>query len=125
MRKLFISCFIFLGTLCLVPQVVASGTNKAEFGAAKTSNRRFQCELGNRVTVYRNATDNDHIKLNWRGRMHNMVRVATSTGANRFECKRSGLVWIDIPTKGILLDAKKGRQLANECRDIIKRLRST
>lgn len=45
-----------------------------------------------------------------------MDRVDTSTGANRFENRKIGLVWIDIPTKGILLDSKRGKQLANECK---------
>ena len=28
-----------------------------------------------------------------------------------------GLVWIGIPAKGLLLDSKKGQQLANECKN--------
>ena len=27
-----------------------------------------------------------------------------------------GIVWIGIPAKGILLDSRKGQQLANECK---------
>jgi hypothetical protein len=45
-----------------------------------------------------------------------MTRVETSTGAHRFESRRQGLVWIGIPAKGILLDSKKGQQLANDCK---------
>ena len=45
-----------------------------------------------------------------------MQLVATQTGALRLEDKASGLTWITIPGKSMLLDTKQGRQLANDCR---------
>ena len=75
------------------------------------------CELGNKLTLYRNANDNEHMALRWNQRVHQMTRVSTSTGADRFENSKFGLVWIGIPAKGMLLDAKRGQQLANECKD--------
>jgi membrane-bound inhibitor of C-type lysozyme len=77
----------------------------------------YQCELGNKLTIYENAADDKHIALRWNKRLHRLTRVETSTGANRFENRRQGLVWIGIPAKGILLDSKKGQQLANECKN--------
>ncbi|MGE5623125.1 MAG: hypothetical protein ACM3WS_08225 [Bacillota bacterium] len=76
----------------------------------------FHCELGNNLTIYRSTNDDQQIALRWNKRIHNMMRVATTTGANRFENAKKGLVWIGIPAKGILLDSKKGQQLANECK---------
>lgn len=76
----------------------------------------FHCELGNKLTVYENAGDSNRIGLRWNKQVHELARVSTTTGANRFENKESGLVWISIPSKSMLLDAKKGQQLANECR---------
>lgn len=78
----------------------------------------FNCELGNKVTVYENTSDANRIGLRWHQKMHELTRVATTTGAHRFEDKDAGLVWINIPAKGMLLDSKKGQQLANECRSI-------
>ena len=75
------------------------------------------CELGNKLTLYRDGNDTDHMSLRWNRRVHQMTRVSTSTGANRFENVKSGLVWIGIPAKGMLLDSKRGQQLANECKD--------
>lgn len=76
----------------------------------------FHCELGNTITIY-NYPDNDQeIALRWNKRLHRMMRVSTTTGANRFENANKGLVWIGIPAKSILLDSKKGQQLANECK---------
>jgi len=76
----------------------------------------YNCELGNKLTIYHNVNDDKYIALQWRSRLHRLLRVGTSTGANRFENKKNGLVWIGIPSKGILLDSKKGQQLANECK---------
>ena len=83
-------------------------------GSASTA---FNCELGNKITIYTNATDDKHIALRWKKRLHRLSRVGTTTGANRFENRLYGLVWIGIPAKGMLLDSKQGRQLANECKD--------
>jgi hypothetical protein len=76
----------------------------------------YQCELGNKLTIYRHKEDDQHIALRWHKRLHQMTRVQTTTGANRFESPKKGLVWIGIPAKSMLLDAKRGHQLANECR---------
>jgi membrane-bound inhibitor of C-type lysozyme len=77
----------------------------------------YACELNNKVTIYRNASDDSHIALRWKKRLHRLNRVGTTTGALRFENTNYGLVWIGIPSKGILLDSKLNRQLANECKD--------
>ena len=77
----------------------------------------FDCELGNKITIYANTTDEAHIALRWKKRLHRLTRVGTTTGAQRFENKLYGLIWIGIPAKGMLLDSKLNRQLANECRN--------
>lgn len=77
----------------------------------------FNCELGDKLTIYRSPGDSQHIDLRWRKHLHEMTRVVTTTGAERFENAADGLVWIGIPAKSMLLDSKHGHQLANECRD--------
>jgi len=77
----------------------------------------FNCELGNKVTIYTNESDSANIALRWKKRVHRMTRVGTSTGASRFENTTFGLVWIGIPAKSMLLDSKANRQLANECKN--------
>jgi hypothetical protein len=76
----------------------------------------YKCELNNSVTLYKNEKDDSHIALRWKNRLHRLDRVGTTTGAIRFENKTFGLIWIGIPSKGILLDSKLNRQLANECK---------
>lgn len=77
----------------------------------------YHCELGNKVTIYQYPGNDHEIALQWNKRLHHMTRVGTTTGANRFENLKKGLVWIGIPAKSILLDSKKGQQLANECKN--------
>jgi membrane-bound inhibitor of C-type lysozyme len=77
----------------------------------------YACELGNKITIYTNEADTAHIALRWKTRLHRLSRIGTTTGALRFENPHYGLIWIGIPSKGILLDSKLNRQLANECKN--------
>jgi membrane-bound inhibitor of C-type lysozyme len=82
-----------------------------------TVTAEYACELNNKVTIYTNEKDSGHIALRWKNRLHRLERVGTTTGALRFENTKFGLIWIGIPSKGILLDSKLNRQLANECKN--------
>lgn len=76
----------------------------------------YACELNNKVVIYSNDKDDSHISLRWQNHLHRLDRVSTTTGAQRFEDPKIGLIWIGIPAKGILLDSKHNTQLANECK---------
>ncbi len=82
-----------------------------------TTTTDYNCELGNKITIYHNDNDDSHIALRWKKRIHRLERVGTTTGARRFENTGFGLIWIGIPAKGMLLDSKLNRQLANECKN--------
>ncbi|MDR0934394.1 MAG: MliC family protein [Burkholderiaceae bacterium] len=77
----------------------------------------YQCDLGDKLTIYRNAADSSYVNLRWRNKLYHLSRQKTTTGAERYENRDDGLVLISIPTKSMLFDSKKGRQLANECRN--------
>jgi hypothetical protein len=106
-------------TLCLASATQAATPNPDadEPDTAGSTTIEFNCELGNKITIYSNAADDGHIALRWKKRLHRLTRVGTSTGANRFENRLFGLIWIGIPAKGMLLDSKQNRQLANECKN--------
>lgn len=91
--------------------------NDPEPDITDTTVTEYKCELGNKITIYTNEKDTDHIALRWKNRVHRLNRVATTTGAQRFENPVYGIIWIGIPAKGILLDSKHNHQLANECKD--------
>ncbi|NNG22332.1 hypothetical protein [Telluria aromaticivorans] len=82
-----------------------------------TVTTEYACELNNKVTIYSNENDPANIALRWKKRVHRLTRVGTTTGALRFENAYWGLIWIGIPSKGILLDSRLNRQLANECKN--------
>lgn len=91
--------------------------NEPEPDVTDTTMAEYSCELNNKITIYRNLMDDSHIALRWQNRLRRMDKVGTTTGAQRYENTNLGLVWIGIPSKGILLDSKHSRQLANECKD--------
>ncbi len=94
----------------------AAAHNEPEPSVAGHNATEYACELGNRITIYSTADDGNSIVMRWKNRLHRLTREATTTGAQRFENKLAGLIWIGIPAKGMLLDSKVNRQLANECK---------
>lgn len=90
--------------------------DEAEPDITDTTVTEYSCELNNKVTIYTNANDDAHIALRWKKRLHRLERVGTTTGAMRFENTNFRLIWIGIPAKGMLLDSRLNRQLANECK---------
>lgn len=93
----------------------ASAPSEADDGDTITTD--YRCELGNTLTIFQHEGDDTHIALRWKKRIHRLERVGTTTGALRFQNTSYGLIWIGIPSKGMLLDAKLNRQLANECKN--------
>ena len=126
-------------SLCTAPVAIAAAQKKPAKAAAKknahpkveeevkssepdadiadTVSADYNCELGNKLTIFTNEKDDSHIALRWKKRIHRLDRIGTTTGALRFENTTFGLIWIGIPSKGMLLDAKLNRQLANECKN--------
>jgi hypothetical protein len=106
-----------MGLIAMAGTAMAEAKGKKQpdemLGATKT---QYKCERGKKITVFSTSEQQNTITLRWNNKDHTLVREATTTGAHRFEDKKAGLVWINIPAKGMLLDSKRGRQLANECK---------
>lgn len=92
-----------------------TGPSEADDGDTITTD--YRCELGNTLTIFQHPEDDTHIALRWKKRIHRLDKVGTTTGAQRYQNATFGLIWIGIPSKGMLLDAKLNRQLANECKN--------
>lgn len=84
----------------------------------KLANGTYNCEQRVRIQVEREIRDrvNHRITIGWNGNSYRLERDPSYSGLPRFEDGASGLVWIDLPWKGLLLDGKTNKPLVNECR---------
>ena len=78
----------------------------------------YRCERGEHLRLQREVANagNHRIQLAWNGGQYQLERDPSYSGLPRFEDSASGLVWIDLPWKGLLLDGRTHKPLANECR---------
>jgi hypothetical protein len=95
------------------PPAPARGERQLHFDLASGT---YRCELGETVELRRIARDDRQIELAWAGNRYTMLRNASYSGLPRYEHRASGLVWIDLPWKSVLLDSNTGRPVANECK---------
>ena len=74
----------------------------------------LQCELKESILI--NTLHHSHsLDLQWHKRHYVLHYVPTESGAQRYEHTQSGLVFIQLAEKVMLMNAKEGRRLANEC----------
>lgn len=73
------------------------------------------CEL--QQTVHLRAIDGrpGHFELTHKKARYTLVPEVTSTGAVRLEDREAGMVWLQIPAKSMLLNAKAGRREIDGC----------
>lgn len=77
----------------------------------------YRCEGGLQLHLRRvqDQAARQHIALDWQGRQYTLWRDPSSSGLPRFEDHGNGLVWIDLPWKGLLLNARTQAPIASEC----------
>lgn len=75
----------------------------------------YACESGQSIKVQREA---ELIDISWHGQHHTLRRYDSSSGLPRYEDRKNGLLWIDLPWKSVLMDSNTGRPLANECKAV-------
>jgi len=82
---------------------------------------RADCEFAQSVEV--NAIDGKpgYFKVAFGKASYTMTPQETSTGAVRLEDRRAGAVWLQIPAKSMLMDAKAGRRLVDSCMHVEQR----
>ncbi|MBB5392083.1 MULTISPECIES: hypothetical protein [unclassified Herbaspirillum] len=100
----------------VLPQIIKAPAASQPTWATQLVTGNFNCELGNKVELRMDGRVTDGVTLVWKGNSYLMNPVGTSTGAVRLENKSEGLVWIQIPSKSMLLNSKIGQQLANDCK---------
>lgn len=73
------------------------------------------CEFGHRIRVEAHPKLAGRFLLEHRGAKHVLTPHPTTTGVVRLEARHAGLVWLQVPVKSMLLDAKKGQRVADNC----------
>lgn len=76
----------------------------------------YGCEFGLKVEIQRDMRNASLIELTWQGSRYTLQRYDSASGLPRYEDRQNGLLWIDLPWKGVLMDTSSGRPLANECK---------
>lgn len=73
------------------------------------------CEFNQTVQVDRIDGRPGHFKLSYKKAVYTMVPEETTTGAVRLEDKRAGVVWLQIPSKSMLMNHKIGQRMVDAC----------
>lgn len=74
-----------------------------------------QCEFGQRISLRPHPSLPGRFLLEHRGLKHVLTPLPTTTGVVRLEERRTGLVWLQVPVKSMLMDGKKGQRVADNC----------
>lgn len=78
----------------------------------------YLCAFGQRIDVRRDARSAHLLDIGWKGKRYQLERDLSYSGLPRYEDSRSGLVWIDLPWKAVLLDGRTQKPLANDCKTV-------
>lgn len=83
---------------------------------------RYDCEFGQRVTIDRHDTHSGYFSLRLGQQSWIMKPVLSSTGAVRLEDVRGAALMIQILTKSMLMDQRKGQRLVDGCVHDVQRV---
>ena len=102
---------------------IAAGTRAADRAltpaelevADRVQTGRMPCELGNVVNLVADPRAPGHFELELQKMRFRMTPVETKTGAIRLEDEQSGVVWLQLANKSMLMNQKIGQRLADDC----------
>ena len=83
--------------------------------AERVQTGRMPCELGNVVQLVADPKAPGHFELELQKVRYRMSPVETKTGAIRLEDQQSGVVWLQLANKSMLMNQKIGQRLADDC----------
>ena len=73
------------------------------------------CEFDQRVSVLPLDSQPGWFTVAHKNMRYRMLPQETQTGAVRLEDKASGMVWLQIPSKSMLMNARLGQRLVDSC----------
>lgn len=83
--------------------------------AARVLTGKAECELNRSVDVEPLAEKPGYFQVRFKNVSYYMVPEETTTGAIKLIERRSGVIWLQIPTKSMLLDSREGHRLVDAC----------
>ena len=94
----------------------AEAISDAQLGiAARVLTGDAECEFNQRITVLPEPDRPGYFRVSYKNLRLRMLPRETSTGAVRLEDPAAGIVWLQIPTKSMLMNARIGQRLVDAC----------
>jgi hypothetical protein len=95
-----------------VTEQISEGQMQA---AARVMTGDIDCEFNQKITLKAVDGQPGHFHLGFKKMTYRMVPQETTTGAVRLEDKKAGVVWLQIPVKSMLMNAKIGQRMVDAC----------
>ncbi len=83
--------------------------------ASRVLTGRASCEFDQSVSVEPLNGQPGTFKVAFKNANYTMVPEETTSGAVRLQDKKAGVVWLQIPTKSMLMNSKVGQRLVDNC----------
>lgn len=77
---------------------------------------KADCELNQHVTVASLDNKPGVFRVSFKNASYLMVPEETTTGAVRLEDKKNGIIWIQIPSKSMMMNSKVGQRMVDSCK---------
>ncbi len=98
------------------PEPAVAMTEGQMQAAARVFVGDAKCDVGGHVKVAAVAGKPGHFMLHHGKFNHEVTPAVTETGAVRLENKKTGIVWIQIPAKSMMMNDKLGQRVADGCK---------
>jgi hypothetical protein len=76
---------------------------------------KADCEFNQSIDVQPMSGKPGVFKVGYKHDSYTMVPQETSTGAVRLEDKKAGVMWLQIPSKSMLMNSKIGQRMVDSC----------
>ncbi|MDH3210520.1 MAG: hypothetical protein OEM00_03760 [Burkholderiaceae bacterium] len=104
-------------TTQLAPSAAAHAINAKLLAiAARVHIGQANCEFKQTVSLSAVRSTPGYFNLSFKSQHYTMVPEETTTGAVRLVDRRSGMLWVQIPAKSMLLNQKTGQRVVDECK---------
>lgn len=98
------------------PEAAANALTPAQLEiASRVMTGNAKCEFDQQVSVFPVDGKPGHFHVGYKSAKYTMVPQETTTGAVRLEDRRAGVMWLQIPTKSMLMNSKIGQRMVDSC----------